>query len=266
MIGVIASRHRQQIETAFVSTWNVATNNETVTLPVSKNYEVDWGDGTTTTTGNSHTYTTSGTYQIKMYGVIDDWAFANSGDRLKILSVDNFGASFILTSGSFYGCSNMTITATDIDKVVCDQNCGNAFLSCSSLNTDLSDLDVSTVISATSMFGNMAIFNSPLPTFTSTTNSMNFFLSSSTSFNQDVSSWDFSGIKNLKGFMQGKSSANYNYQYYDNLLIKWDTQLDVPNMTNKTVDMGTIKRSLASLTAYNSLVSKSLIISDGGLI
>ena len=60
----------------------------------------------------------------------------------------------------------------------------------------------------------------------------------------------FQSANTISNFMQGKSSTNYDYQYYDNLLIKWDSQLDVANMIDKTVDMGTIKKKFSK---FNSL-------------
>ena len=69
--------------------------------------------------------------------------------------------------------------------------------------------------------------------------------------------------------MSIKTSNDFNYQYYDNLLIKWDSDpsvggLDFGKLTNLTTNMGTIQYSSAGAAAHASLTAKSLIISDGG--
>ena len=42
------------------------------------------------------------------------------------------------------------------------------------------------------------------------------------SFNQDVSSWDFSSVFNIAGFLS--NSTNFSTQNYDKLLISLDSQ------------------------------------------
>lgn len=279
MLGVIASRHRQTQETRLVSTWNVATNNELVTLPISKLYEIDWGDGTTTTDQTSHTYANSGTYQIKIAGVVDDWGNWNGASdpgRDKLISVDNIsdGFSIFNTRETFAYCDNLVSVSNGTINLL--SSSFYLFRETPSL-LSLNDVTINFAnANNTSMQG--VFFNSPLVElnnvlFTNTQNSITalYLFSGATNINYDISYFDFRNMVRVDLIMSGKSSADYDYHYYDNLLIKWDKDpseggLDFNKLLILTTDFGTIKRSSASQTAYDSLVSKGLIITDGGLI
>ena len=79
----------------FITTWRTTTASETITIPtfpgITYNYDVDWGDGSTVTgqTGNAtHTYATAGDYVVQISGTFPRIYFNNSGDREKILEVN----------------------------------------------------------------------------------------------------------------------------------------------------------------------------------
>ena len=322
LLSVIGSRHRG--ETAFVATYNIAANGETLTLPVSKLYTVDWGDGQETTTETSHIYATSGVYTVKMYGVVDDFSFGlNGGDKDKILTVENWGG-FLLKEESFGVCPNLGLCVGGTIKTVSSGIVRNAFNFCPNLKFD-SDIvldfngalesvtlqlfnlnngvdSVNVNVSYTNAlvlncradfrqaksFNSVVDFNNipllglsqffesnsvintkPINVNTSQCATFAKMFTNATLFNQDVSDWDYSAAVNISGFMSGKSSANYDYQHYDNLLIKWDSDpsvggLDFGKLTNLTTNMGTIQYSSAGAAAHASLTTKGLIISDGG--
>ncbi|WP_166922428.1 PKD domain-containing protein [Flavobacterium poyangense] len=82
-------------------------------------YSVKWGDGITTSghTGNAtHIYTNPGIYQIEIKGTFPRIFFNNTGDRLKIKSVDQWGEVGWATiqSAAFWGCENLTNVANDM--------------------------------------------------------------------------------------------------------------------------------------------------------
>lgn len=88
------------------------------TLPLWSGFnydmEVFWDDGSksTITAYNdadiTHSYAEHGIYQIRVRGTCEAWYFNNTGDKLKIISVDNWGKTdFKALSGAFYGCSNL---------------------------------------------------------------------------------------------------------------------------------------------------------------
>ena len=102
------------------------------TLPLDSgktyNFTIDWGDGgsteviTNTSSGFpniTHTFIGgAGTYDISItenvVGGFPTIFFNNAGDRLKLLQLKQWGTNkWITLNSSFYGCSNLTITATD---------------------------------------------------------------------------------------------------------------------------------------------------------
>ena len=85
-------------------------------------YFVDWGDGEFTshnTNANvTHTYATAGTFTIRIYGKFEAIFFNNSGDKLKLLEVLQWGDYFGKYGncvGAFYGCTNLNKIADDVE-------------------------------------------------------------------------------------------------------------------------------------------------------
>ncbi len=103
---------------------------------------------------------------------------------------------------------------------------------------------------------------------------MNLLFVNCYDFNQDISNWNFSGLNNVNGlasFMSGKSDANYDANYYDNLLIKWASSPSVGGLQSNvigTIDMGSIKYTSAGASARASILAnnKAVTINDGGQI
>lgn len=96
----------------------------TFTIPTLNvnDYNVDWGDGTTSTgfTGDAtHDYGVStGIFQITVSGnTFNQFYFNNGGDKLKIISVDQWGAfTYSITQNlAFWGCTNLVSIAEDIE-------------------------------------------------------------------------------------------------------------------------------------------------------
>ena len=86
--------------------------------------DVDWGDGgahdtLTGSPGNvDHTYAADGTYTVKIkensVGGFPTIYFANVGDKLKLMQISQWGTNtWVTLEKSFFGCANLTITATD---------------------------------------------------------------------------------------------------------------------------------------------------------
>ena len=193
----------------FTATYNIVSNGETLTLPTPTNYLVDWGDGTTTNNTNQHTYTSLGVYTVKMSGVINDFRFDNTGDKDKILTVENF-EGLQLIEQTFRGCSNLDITATDIPSVF-----GTIFLrvfnGCNSLiyNSSVGQIDVSNVTNMESTFSGATSFNQDISSWNvgNVTNMAGKF-ALATSFNQDISSWNVSNVTNMGTMFFNATSFN----------------------------------------------------------
>ncbi len=246
---------------AFIATFRTTTANESITLPYqsSGTYSgtIDWGDGTVVANSyanRTHTYAVSGDYDVTVLGECFGWTFRYSSDKTQIINIKNWGNGFeTLDFGrSFQDCVNLDITATDAWKPITTTNIAFIFNSCTSLvyNDSVSLIDTSGIVFMTGAFRD------------------------ATSFNQDISAWDFSGLFNgvsLSQFMTGKSSTDYDSTYYDNLLIKWASSPSLgglqPNIIG-TIDMGSIKYTANGASARASILAnnKAQTINDGGQI
>lgn len=91
-------------------------NNFIVPLPSGQTYDfiVYHGDGNSTSYSGSSpsitiNYTSGGVYQVSFVGKVGGWGFNNTGDRAKVLSIDNWGDIGIdKCDYAFFGCSNLS--------------------------------------------------------------------------------------------------------------------------------------------------------------
>jgi hypothetical protein len=110
-----------------------ASNQFTIpTTGVGYNYDVDWGDGTKSIgiTGNTtKTYAGAGTYVVKIKGLFPRINFNNTGDRLKLLEILQWGiyGTSLNQTAAFYGCSNLTYLPDDIEFINSVTNGTNMF-------------------------------------------------------------------------------------------------------------------------------------------
>ena len=197
---------------SFIITVNIANDGDSFTLPLvsngSYNFNADWGDLATDqiTTFNqaevTHTYATAGSYDIDMSGIIEGWAFANAGDKLKITDVKQWGGQNgvkFITENWFFGCVNLDITAIDFPNLSFATTAQRAFRDCSSLvgNTSFNSWDMSNIINAFEMFFGCSLFNQNVGNWdvSSVTNMYRMFFT--TPFNQDIGSWDVSSVTTM---------------------------------------------------------------------
>ena len=148
----------------FISVWdttNAGSATDTVILPWTpgNNTKVDWGDGTVNNS-NSHTYSSSGTYTIKVFGKLLGFRFNNGGDRRKLINITQWGGFNFTATQVFYGCSNLVISAIDKPIIGAGDRRGT-FRNCGQIVTipNLSDWDMSQVTSLRDFFRNCSNFN-----------------------------------------------------------------------------------------------------------
>ena len=220
----------------FVTTWktdNPGTSNSTsITIPTytgeTYNYDVDWdNDGTFDEfglTGNvTHDFGTAGTYTIRIRGNFPRIYFNGEFDREKILSVDQWGKQ-VWTSmhSAFQGCSNLTITATDIPDLSNVTQMINMFQDCISFNQDISNWDISNVTYLNYMFFGAVTFNQPLNNWnTSNVINMQGVFSNAKLFNQPLNNWDTSKVTTMNNMFSRTEEFNGD-------ITNWDTS----NVTN----------------------------------
>ena len=240
--------------TAFLTTWTTTSPNESITIPTTGGgylYDVAWGDGTTSVnrTGNAtHTYASPGDYQISITGSFPRIYFNNSGDKLKIQSIDQWGVQpWVSMNAAFYGCQNLQELATDAPNLMNVSDMSEMFRNYQSLNQDINNWDVSNMLNMTSCFESCA-FNQSLSNW-NVSNVINFndmFYRSDynnnsitnwdlsnaqdmsgmfgdSDFNQDISSWNVSNVTNMGGLF---SRTPFNQD-----ISSWD----VSNVTNMAV-------------------------------
>lgn len=225
---------------------------------------VDWGDGSAIeniTTYNdarwTHTFAGgAGTYTIKIWGTFTGLKFNNGGDKLKLLSITQWGCLKLgassLSSGAFYGCSNLTLSSVtdildtsnnpefletfrDCAAITTIPNLGNwnmsnifrtqtMFFGCTNFNEpSIVNWNVSKITTMPFMFFGCTNFNQPIGQWVLsgfTTISLQGFLQNCTAFNQDLSSWGqyIKNTSSLTSFMTGVTLSTANY---DALLTEW---------------------------------------------
>jgi surface protein len=194
----------------FVSTWDTTkagSASDTVVLPMTAGLTVHWGDGNTDTT-NTHTYAFGGTYTITIEGAVDTFRFNNSGDKLKITDISNWGGFDVSNDRIFRGCSNLDITATDY-PIISTTSFAYMFANCVSLTSpNFSSWNVSNVTGFGLCFNGCSLFNGNLGNwdFSSATSSfgMDRFLSGCSVFNNSsVLTWNLNGVGGMPSALRG---------------------------------------------------------------
>ena len=194
------------------------------------NYTIDCNnDGTVEATAQTGSYTcsyaTPGVYTIRIGGVFPEFYLNNGGDKLKMISIDQWGKNkWRSLVASFYGAANMDVKATDTpDLLQTDSiysvfrgntslkgenanwnwdtstitNMGGVFSDTENFNQNIGSWDVSNVVFAGGLFNNATAFNnggsdSIKNWNTGKTTAMNAMFQNAVKFNQPIGSWDVS--------------------------------------------------------------------------
>ena len=208
-----------------VKTDNPGTSNSLkFTIPVAGsgfNYNVDCNnDGTNEATGLTGDYTCSyasaGTYTIRISdnsGIgtgFNRISFVFGGDARKLLSVDQWGSGkWTSMQYAFAGCSNLTLTATDVPDLSNVTDMSSMFEGASAFNQNISGWGTSHVTNMSNLFAKAASFNQPIGSWdTSNGTDMSMMFYSATAFNQDIGSWDTSNVTNMNGMFQMDTAFN----------------------------------------------------------
>jgi surface protein len=227
---------------AFTSTWAV-TAGETITLPyeVTGTYSgtIDWGDSSTSTNSyanRTHTYVGAGTYTISITGVTTGFRFANTGSRLNIRTITNWGTLKLGNNNAYFqGCSNLTLTTvvgtldltgtTDFFQIF--GNCGSLttinginswstgavtnmtqmFYNCYNFNQALS-FNTAAVTTMTGMFQFCSSFNSSLTFNTALVGSMSFMFFQAINFNTAPTFSSTAAVANMQSMFRDCFSFN----------------------------------------------------------
>jgi surface protein len=276
----------------FITEWRTETDGETITIPIITNntYTITTSDGQEiTTSGGSTTITfpIAGTHEVSISGDIQRIQFGDTGDKLKIYDVKQWGTDTTWTSflGAFYGCSFLNVTANDV-PIIATTSFTRAFRS-TNLTTfnRVNDWDVSGCTNMTDLFRN-SNFNEDISNWdvSSVTIMKNLFYGSS--FNQDIGNWDVSNVTDMQqmfrespfnqnltnwnvisvndfdNFMFGVSLSTSNY---DALLIGWAAQSVQSNITINFGNSQYTAGGAAELARISLQDNYNWTISDGGI-
>lgn len=271
----------------FVTRWKTdnpgVSNPNQITIPfqtnISINMRVNWGDGTVsnnvTSTTITHTYASPGTYTVRMAPTgsggagLSSIRFAGEGDRLKLLSIEQWGTNvWERFESSFSGCENLVMNATDAPRFGIGMQCGAMFKDCKSLNQNINHWDVLNVVNMSQMFQGCTSFNQPLNNWNVIrTNSFDRMFEGCTSFNQSLANWNpvsllvafrmFAGATSFNSpvWSQGSSALMYAYGMFQNATafnqpVNFSTQ-SCQDMSNMFKGATSFNQSVANFSITN---------------
>jgi gliding motility-associated-like protein len=204
----------------FVTTWKTdnpgPTGNNQIRIPTGPgtyNYTVDWGDGNTTTGAVGdviHTYVTPGTYTVTITGIFPRIHFSGIGDRLKILSIEQWGdIAWESMQNAFYGCENLQGNFTDSPNLSNVTSTEYMFRDATIFNHPIGDWDVSDVTNMFGMFAQARAFNQNISNWdVSNVTNMGALFGRADDFNQNLNNWDVGNVTNMQYMFDQAFSFN----------------------------------------------------------
>ncbi len=203
----------------------VSANNQFTipTIGIGYKYSVDCNNDDINEINNTNgdytcSYSTAGTYTIRIkhnnltgegFPLIH---FNFSGDRLKILSLDQWGTGHWTSfANAFYGCSNMLTLATDSPNLVsvASMSLRNMFRNATAANPDTSGWDTSQVTDMSGMFADATAVNPDTSGWdTSQVVDMSSMFTFARAANPDTSGWDTSKVTDMFAMFQAATVAN----------------------------------------------------------
>jgi surface protein len=259
----------------FITTWktdNPGTSNTTsITIPTigtGYNYDVDWNndgiyDNIGVTGSITHDYGTAGTYQVAIRGDFPRIYFNNTGDRLKILSIDQWGdISWTSMERAFWGCTNLTYNATDNPDLSNVANLALMFADCQNFNGDISGWNTQNVTQMHNMFRGATFFNQDIGSW-NTSNVSNFaqMFWNAIAFNQDIGGWDTQSAISMPAMFRNATAFNHDISNWDvsnvtnmALMFSGATNFDQPLGTWNTSNVTNMSSMFWNTTSFNQTI------------
>ncbi len=249
----------------FITTWKTdnpgKSNRNQITIPTlgdNYNYDVDWGDGTSTTgitSDATHSYSKVGTYTVKVKGDFPRISFSKNfseADAQKLLSIEQWGdIKWSSMAGSFAGCSNLVGNARDVPDLSSVENMEYMFLGAKNFNQDIGNWNVGNVTNMLCIFGAMGSFNQDIGNWNigKVTNMVGAFFGAA-SFNQDLGNWNTSNVKDMNRMFFKASSFNQD-------IGNWNVS-GVNNMSNMFANDAAFNQDISGWNVANVRVMDSM--------
>jgi surface protein len=221
------------------------------------NYNVDCNnDGTLEATGVTGDYTCdygatglntgAGTYTIRIEdnsGAGTGFSrifFNNGGDAPKLMSIDQWGTGkWDSMNAAFYGCSNMTMSATDSPDLSGVTDMSYMFAADSAFNQDIGSWNTGNVTDMSYMFLDASAFNQDIGSWnTSNVTDMSGMFAADSAFNQDIGSWNTGNVTDMSDMFDVASAFNQN-------IGNWNTG-KVADMFGMFIDASAFNQNIGS--------------------
>ncbi|MFY0608668.1 MAG: BspA family leucine-rich repeat surface protein [Cyclobacteriaceae bacterium] len=208
----------------FITTWS--TSDGQITIPTNSgsytyNYSVTWsnltnpgtGEGTLSSQTGDAVLTgleNGGVYQIEISGTFPAIYFNNTGDKDKIVTIEQWGdIKWASMNSAFRGCSNLEYNAMDSPDLSEVNQMNFMFAKASILNGDLSNWDVSTIAEMRATFSEASSFNGNITNWdVSSVNDMTGMFQQAILFNQNISGWNTASLTNSSQMFRNASAFN----------------------------------------------------------
>lgn len=218
MTGLLAFSGYSQ----FITTWKTdnsgTSNNNQITIPGRGNYTVAWEQVNDPSVNGSInaldavtiTLPSAGTYKISITGGLNQVVFAFSGDKQKLLSIEQWGnISWTSMERAFNGCNNMTYNATDTPDLSQVTSLRLMFAGCIKFNGNIDNWNTGNITDMGEMFSGADAFNQPIGQWnTSQVTTMESMFSSADKFNQPIGDWDVSKVTVMDNMFRGAKAFN----------------------------------------------------------
>ncbi len=219
---VSLSTEIQNLGTPFTAKFRIYGSDLNLNLRLNSSYTynfmVNWGDGTSGVVTSSsdldknHTYSSSGTYIVKITGRCPYLNFRDSEQIIEVTELGDTGwESF---SYMFYKADNLTLVNGGSTRHVTSMN--SMFSYAALANPDTSNWDTSKVTSMGYMFSYAALANPDTSNWdTSKVTSMGYMFSYAALANPDTSDWDTSKVTSMSRMFLSAALANPDTSNWD---------------------------------------------------
>jgi surface protein len=239
----------------FITRWNLSNAGSGATqltfeVETSGTVDYTWASVPAGTSGSgTFTGTTATITGLPADAIIDlsiaptnfqRFRFGVSFDKARLTDVRQWGdVAWTSMANAFYGCNNLTGTATDIPNLSAVMDMSEMFENAEAFNGDISSWDVSSVTNMSYMFGGADAFNQDIGNWdVSNVTNMSGMFKGAVAFNGDISSWDVSSVTNMSYMFNGAVAFNQD-------IGNWDVS-NVTNMSNLFNDADAFNQDIGS--------------------